>query len=83
MASLPLSLLKLLQEVSFGCLLVEPKQKWVVTMILGAIVASFGWLWNWNLICEKGCDVHAAFHTVCVMSLILIGHILRFNNQQG
>jgi hypothetical protein len=26
---------------------------------------------------------HAAFHAVCVMSLLLFGHVLRVNNQQG
>jgi hypothetical protein len=55
----------------------------VGTILLGAIVASFWVGRKLNFISEKGCDVHAAFHTICVISLLLIGHILRFNNQQG
>jgi hypothetical protein len=37
----PLSLLKLVHEVSLGCLLVGPRPTGSEAMLLGAIVASF------------------------------------------
>jgi hypothetical protein len=32
---------------------------------------------------KKRRDAHAPFHAICAMSLLLIGHVLRVNDQHG